>query len=259
MSKSIEEFEKHFGEVYGDRWPALRAALLEKDREKVALQNPFMPAMQDYFLDEASLAPVRALQMVSGLRIADFCASPGGKTLASIFSVRGEGEWFCSDLSPARVQRLKAILHDCVPAEILRERIHVRQADASRTGMRFPENFDRVLVDAPCSGEKHLLATPRELERWSLKGSKRLAVRQHSLLCSGLDAVKSGGIVVYSTCSISHLENDGVIEKLMKSREGKFEVLPVREEKGEATAHGWIILPDVAGAGPIYFSALRKI
>lgn len=248
-----QAFEQHFSALYGARWPALRAALLDEPRKSV-LHNPF--GRENYSLDAASVLPAKALNMTEGLRSADFCASPGGKLLAAIFLVEGRGEWMCSDLSPARVKRLKAVLHDCLPPEVM-ARVRVMQGDASRWGMRFPGEFDRVLLDAPCSGERHLLESSKELARWSLNGSKRLAVRQHALLCSALDSLRPGGRLVYSTCSVSPLENDGVIEKLMKSRAGKFSLVKIEEEMGEATEHGWIVLPDKFACGPIYFSVLE--
>jgi hypothetical protein len=161
---SVEEFDSHFAGAFGARWPALRAALLAPVR-KTTLDNPF--ALQNYALDEASLAPVKALDLRPGSRFADFCASPGGKSLAAIFALRAEGEFFCNDLSPARVTRLRAVLHDCLPPEVM-SRVQVSRSDASRWGLRRAGEFDRVLVDAPCSGERHLLASPRELARWSL-------------------------------------------------------------------------------------------
>ncbi len=250
-------FNEHFNKIYGERWSRLREALAAEDTGKVLLKNPFGAGYQDYSLDEASLFPARALDVQPGELVADFCAAPGGKLLAMIFSVQGESRFLASDLSPGRVQRLKAILHDCLPPEVL-TRVEVRKADAARFGQRLPGQLDRVLVDAPCSGERHLLHSAKELARWSVKGSKRLAIRQHSLLCSALDSVKPGGRVVYSTCSISPIENDDVIERLHESREGQFEVLKFAHEKGEATRFGWIILPDTAGCGPIYTAALLK-
>jgi 16S rRNA C967 or C1407 C5-methylase (RsmB/RsmF family) len=252
---SAESFHKFFAGVYGERWPALRDALALEPRKSI-LSNPF--GLESYSLDEASTFPVKNLALHPGLFSADFCASPGGKSLAAIFSLKGEGEWLLSDLSPGRVKRLKGVLHDCLPENLLRERVKVVQGDASRWGMRYKESFDRVLVDAPCSGERHLLESPTELARWSEKGSKRLAVRQHALLCAGLDSLRSGGRVVYSTCSISPYENDAVVDKLSKSRADLFDVVSVNESMGEATRHGWILLPDVCGCGPIYFSVLQK-
>jgi 16S rRNA C967 or C1407 C5-methylase (RsmB/RsmF family) len=249
---SEEAFDAFFAGVYGARWPGLREAL-EREPRKITLRNPFGRA--DYLLDEASLAPVRALDLRPGLAYADLCASPGGKSLAAICELRGEGTWLLNDLSPARVARLKAVLHDGLPPEIF-GRVSVTRGDASRFGLRHRERFDRVLVDAPCSGERHLLASPRELARWSLKGSKRLAVRQHALLCAGLDSLRAGGVLVYSTCSISPFENDAVVRRLMESRAGLFTLRA--SEDGEATEFGRVLLPDRLGCGPIYFCVIEK-
>jgi 16S rRNA C967 or C1407 C5-methylase (RsmB/RsmF family) len=247
--------DAYFQEVYGERWAPLKQNLLG-DISKETLINPFGRDLQDYSLDRASLLPVKNLKVEKGQHIADFCASPGGKSLAMIFALGGEAFWWLNDLSPARVGRLRAILHDCVPPELLKN-IDVKCSDASRWGMNRKEHFDRVLVDAPCSGERHLLNSKQEVARWSLKGSKRLVIRQHSLLCSAFDSLKPGGRLVYSTCSINPLENDGVIERLHGSREG-FTIAQPEADFGEATKYGWIVLPDTAKAGPIYFSVIDK-
>ncbi len=249
------QFEEHFATVYGERWPALRAALTT-EAKKVQLTNPF--GLAEYALDPASLYPVEALDLKPGQVVADFCSSPGGKSLAGIFALRGQADWHCNDLSPARVARLKAILHDCVPPEIM-ARIKISTGDASRWGMRYPEQFDRILLDAPCSGERHLLHSAKELGRWSLKGSKRLSMRQHALLCAAVDALKPGGRLVYSTCSISPIENDTVIQKLFNSRPGQVQLAELALSTGEATQFGRIFLPDAAYGGPIYLCALAKI
>lgn len=256
--KTLDEnpFEKYFAGIYGERWASLKQALLD-DISKETLHNPFGPPFQDYSLDAASLLPPKWMQVARGESVADFCASPGGKSLAMIFSVGGEADFACNDLSPARAARLKAVFHDCLPPAVL-ARVKVSVGDAGRWGLNRKNKYDRILVDAPCSGERHLLNSPQELARWSLKGAKRLVIRQNALLCSALDCLKSGGRLVYSTCSINPIENDGVIERLGKSRESQFQILKIEEQMGEATAHGWIALPDKAKAGPIYFSVLQK-
>jgi 16S rRNA C967 or C1407 C5-methylase (RsmB/RsmF family) len=257
-SPRLDQFNSYFFSCYGERWESLRAALLDQ-APKFQLRNPFGNELSDYSLDPASLYPVQYLSVEPGDHIADFCASPGGKSLAMIFAVKGEAHWFCNDLSPGRVARLKAVMHDCLPAQV-RERVHITQSDASRWGLKRKEHFNRILVDAPCSGERHLMNSPKELARWSLKGAKRLVIRQNALLCSAMDCLKPGGRLVYSTCSINPIENDGVIERLMKSRAGVFEIVTVAgAEKGEPTRHGWQLLPDKDGCGPIYFSVMRKL
>lgn len=253
----LKKFEDYFVSVYSERWPKLRAALLGEAHQQI-LSNPFSNTLQDYRLDSASLLPAKHMNVQAGERVADFCASPGGKSLAMIFQTKGEANFSCNDLSPGRVQRLKAVFHDCLPPEIFK-RIDITKSDASRWGLSRKNEFDKILVDAPCSGERHLLKSPQELGRWSMKGAKGLAVRQHALLCSALDCLKPGGRLVYSTCSVNPMENDGVIERLKESRPNLFQVVPVQEETGEATANGWIILPDENAGGPIYLSVLEKL
>ena len=122
-----------------------------------------------------------------------------------------------------------------------------------------------ILIDAPCSGERHLLETPKELAEWTVSRMKKLAQRQYALLTAGLLALKPGGKLVYSTCSIASLENDGVIETLLKKKED-FQILQedlpqaILQQIGrpEKTKHGFLFLPDQCGIGPIYFCVLRK-
>jgi 16S rRNA C967 or C1407 C5-methylase (RsmB/RsmF family) len=112
-------------------------------------------------------------------------------------------------------------------------------------------------VDAPCSGERHLLGNPKELVLWSESRSKKLAQRQYALLTAALLAIKSGGRIVYSTCSISPYENDGVITELKRRKGDSFRVQDVSNlEVGEKTEHGVQFLPDQIGWGPIYMCAL---
>lgn len=252
----LKKFEEFFAAAYGERWLSLRAALLTDPRQEV-LRNPFSSALQDYRLDAASVLPARFLECQPQDRVADFCASPGGKSLAMIFALNGEAHFSCNDLSRSRVQRLKAVFHDCLPPAVI-NKIHITKSDASRWGLSRAGEFDRILIDAPCSGERHLLGSPQELGRWSLKAVKGLVVRQHSLLCSALDCLKPGGRLVYSTCSVNPMENDGVVHRLKESREGLFHTVPVAAEIGEPTELGWIVLPDRFDCGPIYFSVLEK-
>ena len=120
-----------------------------------------------------------------------------------------------------------------------------------------------MLVDAPCSGEKHLLETKSELDQWTPSRTKKLASRQYSLLCSALLTVKPGGVITYSTCSISPLENDGVIERILKKKPDQIESVSDSNsipDFVEKTEFGYQIMPDQSGGfGPIFWSVLRRI
>ncbi|MBR5927061.1 MAG: RsmB/NOP family class I SAM-dependent RNA methyltransferase, partial [Spirochaetia bacterium] len=125
-------------------------------------------------------------------------------------------------------------------------------------GLYQKDMYDRVLLDAPCSSERHVLSSPYYLAQWTPARTKQLAIRQFAMLAAALDAAKAGGRIVYSTCSISPLENDGVVEKLFKKRKGLFDIVELEPEIGEKTKYGIQILPDTAGAGPIYYCCLEK-
>lgn len=218
---------------------------------------------QPYHLDLASCLPPFVLQLEAGQSALDMCAAPGGKSLQMAMALNGSGRLVLNELSPQRRQRLKRVVAEHL-SESQREIIRVWGQDGSLLGQRSPERFDAILCDAPCSSERHLLDDPVELEKWSEKRSKNLAHRQMALLCSALDLLESGGRLIYSTCSISPLENEQNIAKFLKKRSGLIEEtpfdLPEHYPQGEPKTHGRLILPDVCeGHGPMYVVALRKI
>ena len=99
------------------------------------------------------------------------------------------------------------------------------------------------------------------MAKWTPKRGAKLAIRQYALLAAAWQALKPGGYVLYSTCSINPKENDGVIAKLINRKKEEVEKLesPLEVENLERTEYGYILLPDRAKAGPIYFSLLQKL
>ena len=263
--KGREGFEKYYSGVFGERWPALSAALLEPVK-KIARPNAFAQDSakleKTYEMDAASLLPPQALDAKPGEEVLDMCAAPGGKSLIiaeSLFAGGNRsGKLVVNELSDKRRARLRAVLDDYLPSEV-REHMSVASHDGTRWCLYEQETFDRILLDAPCSGERHLLDDPAEMKVWSQARSKNLAVRQYALLVSALQVVRHGGRIVYSTCALSPLENDDVIARLLKRRKGEARVLTPSFDIGEATEHGWHILPDRTGFGPIYLSVLERI
>ena len=289
--KGPEGFETYYASVYGGRWESLRAALGSPvqqvsrinrfadpskliaraetfKRERLAgcdvLKTRLEPqvAANDlldvYVMDAASIFAATALDVQSGDEVLDLCAAPGGKSLILAEQIGESGRLTCNELSDRRRGRLRSVLGDYLPKDV-QARATVTGHDGTRWCLHETEAYDRILLDAPCSGERHLINAPEEMKLWSPARSKNLAVRQYSLLASALAVVRVGGRIVYSTCSISPLENDAVIARLLKKREGEARVIRCDFETGEGTELGWTLLPDRTGYGPIYFSILEKL
>jgi 16S rRNA C967 or C1407 C5-methylase (RsmB/RsmF family) len=268
-----EAFNQFFLSVYGPRWPGLLKAL-EADEKQISRPNGFATTFPDwsgqgeipraandllsyYVMDPASVEVGQAMEVQKGESILDMCAAPGGKTLILAEALSGTGELIANELSEARRQRLKKVIQQYVPRDV-REKIFLNGKDGGRFAKTHPHYFDRVLVDAPCSGERHLLRNPKELSQWSESRSKKLAGRQYALLTASLLTCKPGGRVVYSTCSISPHENDSVIAELLRRKAGQFVVEKVEVSgEAEATEFGVQFLPDRNAWGPIYYSVLK--
>jgi 16S rRNA C967 or C1407 C5-methylase (RsmB/RsmF family) len=282
-------FEEYFSKCYGERWPGLRASLATPERQVMRLNlfsNEVLTRglepcgfLEDcywrpadftleknkdglfgfYIMDPASIFVARALQAQPEETILDLCAAPGGKSLILAEAMRA-GSLIANEISEQRRDRLMRVFQDYIPRD-QREFITVKGLDGNQYGLRMPGEFDRVLADVPCSGERHLLENAKEFQLWTVKRTKNLAIRQYSLLSAAWLAVKTGGRVVYSTCSISPEENDGVVGKLVKKRKPKILREPQLEklEFVERTEFGYQLLPDRCGFGPMYFSIIEKL
>jgi 16S rRNA C967 or C1407 C5-methylase (RsmB/RsmF family) len=284
-----KEFELYYQNLFKERWEALRLALANAERQ-VARWNQFVPFSSEadleeefkalpktyvlkksseiprseegllcyYVMDPASIFAARALGVESGDHVLDMCAAPGGKSLVLAEALREDGELIANEMSEPRRERLKKVIQQYIPRSV-RDRVWVTGKDGGKFALTHREKFDRILVDAPCSGERHLLASPKDLAEWAPSRTEKLAQRQYALLTAALLAVKPGGRIVYSTCALSPLENDGVIAKLLKKKEG-FRVLPPKPPvpEAESTEYGVQFLPDHCGYGPIYYAVFER-
>ncbi len=248
-------FHEFYHDLIGDRWETLQKALL-KERDPIPFSNG---VEKTYYLDEGSIRAAEALEVHPGDQVLDLCAAPGGKTLVIATKLGNMGSLVSNDRSAARRRRLRIVLDEYLPREV-REQVSVTSHDATKWCLYETDAYDRILLDAPCSSERHTLSSPRYLKQWSPSRTKRLALQQYAMLASALDVVRTGGIILYSTCAISPLENDEVIRRLLKKRPGRVEILMVEAPMGEKTDFGWQIWPDITGGlGPIYFSKIKRI
>nr|XP_032821870.1 5-methylcytosine rRNA methyltransferase NSUN4 [Petromyzon marinus] len=176
--------------------------------------------LSHYLLDAASLLPVLALDVQLGHRVLDLCAAPGGKTLALLQTACCD-QLTSNDVSASRTGRLQRVLRTYVPrdaeeAGVPAGGVSVRTRDgifwlksAEERGV-----YDRVLVDAPCTNDRHSLHEEENniFSRSRMKERQQLPALQTQLLLAGLLACRPGGVVVYSTCSLSQLQNSCVVE-----------------------------------------------
>ena len=249
-----EAFNGHYGTIYGNRWNRLKEALLEEP----VYAEIGLPLLKPYFIDEASTLPVEALNIQPGLSVLDLCAAPGGKSLLCAVATGPLGSLIANDRSSARRGRLKTVIAQHLP-ENYRSAVKITGHDSRRWCLYEESLYDRVLLDAPCSSERHVVQSPPALAEWSPARPKHLARQAFSMLASALRVVKPGGILVYSTCSLEPLENDDTVAKLIKRYPEMVEIMPVHAPWGDKTKYGWIVLPDVAeGRGPIFFAKIRR-
>jgi NOL1/NOP2/sun family putative RNA methylase len=184
----------------------------------------------------SSIATSLVLAPEPGERILDMCAAPGSKTSHIAALMNNEGELVANDLSKPRMHRMRALL------ELMGAKALVRRSAGEQIGRREPVSFDRVLVDAPCSGEGRMRPDdPGSYKNWRPKVPKQLSSRQKSLLHSAIEAVRPGGVVVYSTCTFSVEENELVLARALKLYEGQIEMqaLPIELPGAMAPCREW--------------------
>jgi len=254
-NRGASAFDAFYSLMHGERWKALRGCL-SRPGNPVAYSNGLIAP---YYLDEASIAAARALDVQPGDTVLDMCAAPGGKSLVLAVAATTGGTLVANERSAARRARLIRVLDEHLPPA-LRARVTVTSHDATRWGLYEQNRYDRILLDAPCSSESHVIRSPEHLAQWSPSRTRHLATQAHAMLAAAVEAVKPGGLILYSTCSVSGIENDEVLRRLLKKRGALVSVIPAAGEEGERTEFGTEIFPDrFEGRGPIYFSLLRKL
>mmetsp|Transcript_8801 Transcript_8801/g.24828 ORF Transcript_8801/g.24828 Transcript_8801/m.24828 type:complete len:753 (+) Transcript_8801:84-2342(+) len=167
----------------------------------------------------ASMCPVMALSPQPNERVLDMSAAPGGKTSYLAQLMRNTGSIVANDLKPDRQKATVANMH----------RLGVRNVitcayDGRKLGKLWPNKFDKVLLDAPCSGLGVISRDPSVKVQRTMADVHRTVVLQKEILLSAIDALsykKGGGYIVYSTCSVSVAENEEVVNYVLKKRDVK--------------------------------------
>ena len=165
-----------------------------------------------YYLQEASaMAPVTLLDPRPGEWVLDLCAAPGGKSTQIAGHMEGRGFLLCNEFNPKRARILSRNIERMGIANAL-----VTNEHPQRLAQRFAGCFDRVLIDAPCSGEGMFRKEEAAITDWSQETVEMCARRQAEILASGAAMVRPGGRLVYSTCTFAPAENEEAIAQFLE-------------------------------------------
>lgn len=189
-------------------------------------KHPFHEAGAYYIQEASAMAPAVYLNAQPGERILDLCAAPGGKSTQIADAMKGEGLLISNEINLARAKILSENI----------ERMGIRNAlvvshEPAFLAERFSEYFDRILVDAPCSGEGMFRKNEEAACEWSPENVKMCAVRQADILKSASAMLRPGGRMVYSTCTFSLEENEETIRHFLETHP-EFEVEEVKRLPG---------------------------
>ncbi len=176
-----------------------------------------------YIQNAASFIPPIVLNPKVSDRILDVCAAPGGKASHIAAITSNKAELWVNDNSRARLNRM---VHNFSTLGVKPHNTTLFAIDSLRHQLP-REHFDKILLDAPCSGEGMIdLNDPKALDHWSVAQIKRLQRIQKKAIATAWDLLRPGGILVYSTCTMAPEENEAVVDYLLRKQETA-QLLPV--------------------------------
>lgn len=199
-----------------------------------------------YSQEPSAASAVTALDPRPGDRVLDLCASPGGKSTQIAGLLMGRGLLWSNEAVRGRTGQLLSNLERLGVANAVVSSNYPEPLCKALTGF-----FDRVLVDAPCSGEGLFHRMPEAADQWSPQGVEACARRQLSILDAAAGAVAEDGVLVYSTCTFSPEENEGVAEAFLRAH-GEFSAEKIPADFGRPDLHGGLgrrIYPMDGGEG----------
>ncbi|MGN1147512.1 MAG: RsmB/NOP family class I SAM-dependent RNA methyltransferase [Lachnospiraceae bacterium] len=198
-------------------------------------KHPFHEAGVYYIQEPSAMAPVPFLEVRPGERVLDLCAAPGGKTTQIADYLQGSGILVSNEIHPARARILSENVERMgVPNCVVTNETPERLAEI------FPGYFDKILVDAPCSGEGMFRKNEEACTEWSRENVAGCAARQSSILECAAGMLRPGGRLVYSTCTFAPEEDEGTVSSFLKAHP-EFSVVKVEKPDGFSSGMpGWI-------------------
>ncbi|EKS6644363.1 16S rRNA (cytosine(1407)-C(5))-methyltransferase RsmF [Enterobacter hormaechei] len=213
-----------------------------------------------YIQEASSMLPVAALFADDNQpeRVMDVAAAPGSKTTQIAARMNNRGAILANEFSASRVKVLHANISRCGIRNVA-----LTHFDGRVFGAALPEAFDVILLDAPCSGEGVVRKDPDALKNWSVASNLEIAATQRELIDSAFHALRPGGTLVYSTCTLNRDENEDVCLWLKQRYADAVEFLPLDtlfdSASHAATPEGFLhVFPQIYDCEGFFVARLRK-
>ncbi len=180
-------------------------------KDMISGNHPYHLSGLCYFQEPSAMSSVEALSIEPDDFVLDLCAAPGGKATQAGAKLSKDGLLIANEIIPKRAQ----ILAENIERMGISNAI-VTNETPERLSQRFEGFFDKIIVDAPCSGEGMFRKEPRAVEEWSVNHTKTCAVRQRHILDCAYKMLSPGGSLIYSTCTFAPCENEENVEYILE-------------------------------------------
>lgn len=184
----------------------------ESECKKIGRTLPYLLGLI-YPQEASAMAPAEMMDIVPGDRVLDLCAAPGGKSTQIAAKLNGKGLLVSNEIVPQRSRILYENIERCGVKNAV-----VLNENPKNLEKKFEGFFDKILVDAPCSGEGMFRKDPVAALEWTPESNSACAARQIAILDSAEKMLAPGGTLVYSTCTFSKTENEDVIHEFLQNR-----------------------------------------
>ncbi len=191
-----------------------------------AAKHPYYFAGLYYLQEPSAMTPANRIPIEPGDKVLDVCAAPGGKATELGAKLQGEGVLMANDISNSRAKGLLKNIEVFGIGNVL-----VLSEEPGKLENYFPEYFDKILIDAPCSGEGMFRKDKKMVKAWEEHGPEFFAKIQRSIITQAARMLKPGGMILYSTCTFDPEENEGTIEYLLKQYP-EFQIKEIRAYEG---------------------------
>jgi NOL1/NOP2/sun family putative RNA methylase len=200
----------------------------EKDQPS---KHPYYFAGLYYLQEPSAMTPASRIPVEPGERVLDVCAAPGGKATELGAKLQGQGVLIANDISNSRAKGLLKNIELFGIGNVM-----VLSEEPGKLIPYFEEYFDKILIDAPCSGEGMFRKDRKMIRSWEEHGPEFFSKLQRSIITQAAQMLRPGGMILYSTCTFDALENEGTVQYLLDEYP-EFEICPMEGYEGFCSGH----------------------